>query len=59
MAKRGRPKRIVELTPEQRDELGRWTRRATTAQALALRARVVTCLGSVSQRLLETGLSES
>src|SRR5687767_9587206 len=38
---RGRPKRIVELTDEQREELLRWTRRATTAQALALRARVV------------------
>ena len=41
MAKRGRPKRVVELTTEQREELERWTRRATTAQALALRARVV------------------
>ena len=41
MAKRGRPKRIVELTAQQREELERWTRRATTAQALALRARVV------------------
>jgi transposase len=39
--RRGRPKRIVELTSEQREELLRWTRRATTAQALALRARVV------------------
>lgn len=41
MAKRGRPKRILSLTQEQRDELLRWTRRATTSQALALRARVV------------------
>jgi transposase len=38
---RGRPKRIVELTEAQREELTRWTRRATTAQALALRARIV------------------
>jgi transposase len=38
---RGRPKRIVELTVEQREELTRWTRRATTAQALALRARII------------------
>ena len=38
---RGRPKRIVELTEEQREELLRWTRRATTAQALAQRARIV------------------
>ena len=41
MAKRGRPKRIVELTDAQREELERWTRRATTAQSLALRARIV------------------
>jgi transposase len=38
---RGRPKRIVQLTVEQREELTRWTRRATTAQALAMRARVI------------------
>lgn len=41
MARRGRPKRIVELTAEEREELTRWTRRTTTAQALAMRARVV------------------
>jgi transposase len=39
--RRGRPKRIVELTNAQRDELVRWTRRSTTAQALALRARII------------------
>ena len=39
--RRGRPKRIVELTTEQREELLRWTRRPTTAQALALRARII------------------
>ncbi len=33
MAKRGRPKRIVDLTAEQKEELERWTRRSTTAQA--------------------------
>jgi transposase len=38
---RGRPKRIVELTVDQREELTRWTRRATTAQALAMRARII------------------
>ncbi|HEY8072995.1 MAG TPA: IS630 family transposase [Labilithrix sp.] len=38
---RGRPKRIVELTDEQREELTRWTRRATTANALAMRARII------------------
>src|SRR5215470_18655640 len=39
--RRGRPKRIVELAREQREELIRWTNRPTTAQALALRARIV------------------
>jgi hypothetical protein len=34
---RGRLKRIVELTDEQREEFTRWTRRATTARALAAR----------------------
>lgn len=41
MARRGRPKRIVELTAEQREELVRWTRRTTTAAGLALRARII------------------
>jgi len=41
MARRGRPKRIVELTAEQREELARWTRRTTTAAGLALRARII------------------
>lgn len=38
---RGRPKRIVELSDDQREELVRWTRRSKTAQALAMRARIV------------------
>jgi transposase len=38
---RGRPKRIVELTDVQREELQRWARRATTANALAMRARII------------------
>jgi transposase len=37
----GRPKTALVLTAEQRDELERWTRRSTTAQALASRARVI------------------
>ena len=41
MAARGiRPVRL-ELTPEQRATLEQWTPRRSTAQALALRARVV------------------
>jgi transposase len=37
----GRPKTALTLTREQREELERWIRRRTTAQALALRARVI------------------
>lgn len=38
---RGRPLVPVTLTAAERDELERWKRRHTTAQALALRARIV------------------
>lgn len=37
----GRPVAPVHLTSEERDTLLRWTRRAKTAQALALRARLI------------------
>ena len=37
----GRPLAPLQLTAEERETLARWTRRATTAQALALRARLV------------------
>jgi transposase len=37
----GRPLKELRLTQAERDELMRWTRRASTAQALALRARIV------------------
>ncbi|WP_331731515.1 helix-turn-helix domain-containing protein [Streptomyces sp. NBC_01718] len=48
---RGFPRRGPKLEPlllseEERTELERWTRRATSAQALALRARIVlACAG--------------
>ena len=41
MAERGRPKAPLVLTDEERRTLQRWTRRAKTAQALALRAKIV------------------
>jgi transposase len=41
MAERGRPKAPLTLTDDERQTLERWSRRATTAQALALRARIV------------------
>jgi transposase len=41
MPKTGRPKAALTLTDEERDTLTRWSRRAKSAQALALRARIV------------------
>jgi transposase len=41
MAERGRPKAPLVLTDEEEQTLERWSRRGTTAQALALRARIV------------------
>jgi transposase len=37
----GRPKAGLELTGAERDQLTRWARRAKSAQALALRAKIV------------------
>lgn len=37
----GRPKAGLELTDDERDQLIRWARRARSAQALALRAKIV------------------
>src|SRR5215203_1010553 len=41
MARTGRPKAVLELTAEEREQLRRWARRATSAQALAMRSRIV------------------
>src|SRR5215212_4325701 len=41
MAERGRPKAPLTLTDDERQTLERWARRAKTAQALALRAKIV------------------
>jgi transposase len=41
MAGRGRPSAELVLTDEERQTLERWTRRAKSAQALALRCRIV------------------
>jgi transposase len=43
---RGRPKPPLTLTAEEIDTLQRWTRRPTTAQALAERARIVLACAS-------------
>src|SRR5262249_19672959 len=39
--KRGRPKQIPTITEEEREQLEQWTRRRTTAQALARRAAII------------------
>jgi transposase len=41
MARTGRPLPVLELSPDEREELQRLARRPKTAQALALRARIV------------------
>jgi transposase len=41
MAKTGRPKAALELADEERAQLRRWARRRKSAQALALRSRIV------------------
>jgi transposase len=41
MPRTGRPKAELTLTGEERAQLERWTRRATSSQALALRSRIV------------------
>ena len=41
MAQRGRPSARVVLSEEERETLGRWARRPKSAQALALRCRIV------------------
>jgi len=41
MARTGRPKAVLEVTAEERADLERYARGRTTAQALALRARIV------------------
>ena len=37
----GRPKAVLELTVEEREQLTRWERRRKASQALALRSRIV------------------
>ena len=41
MTHRGTPTVVVELTADERETLQRWARRPTSAQALALRCRIV------------------
>lgn len=45
MAKRGRSEGELVLTGQERDQLVRWSRRAKSSQALALRSRSVLACG--------------
>jgi transposase len=47
----GRPKAGLELTAAERDQLTRWARRAKSAQALAMRAKIVlACADGLSNK---------
>lgn len=51
MARTGRPKAELVLTDEEREQLLRWSRRAKSAQAVALRARIVlTCAEGLTNK---------
>jgi transposase len=41
MPRTGRPRQVLELTGEEREQLVRWERRGKSSQALALRSRIV------------------
>jgi transposase len=41
MPRTGRPKALLVLSDEEREQLGRWARRRKSSQALALRSRIV------------------
>ena len=41
MPRTGRPKAALVLSEDEREELGRWSRRARSSQALALRSKIV------------------
>src|ERR1035437_302664 len=41
VARTGRPKTVLTLTDQEREQLVRWSRRAKSSQALALRSKIV------------------
>jgi transposase len=57
MARTGRPKTELTLTGEEREQLTRWARRASSAQALALRSRIVLfCAEGLSNKAIAEDL---
>ena len=57
MARTGRPKASLVLTNDEREQLVRWSRRAKSAQALALRSRIVlACVDGTDNKTVATRL---
>jgi hypothetical protein len=51
MPRTGRPKALLELTADEREQLSRWARRRKSSQALALRSRMVLgCAAGLSNK---------
>ena len=51
MARTGRPKTELTLAEDERDQLVRWSRRAKSSQALALRSKIVlACAGGADNK---------
>src|SRR5215208_6589477 len=60
MARTGRPKAPLILTNDERETLGRWSRRAKSAQALALRCRnVLACATGATNKQVAAELGVS
>src|SRR6478736_4662705 len=60
MARSGRPKVLLELTSEERRQLERWALRPKSAQALALRSRIVLhCADGLSNKEVAARAPES
>ncbi len=57
MPRTGRPKAELALSTEEREQLVRWSRRAKTAQALALRSKIVlACAGGADNKTVAAQL---
>jgi len=60
MARTGRPKTVLTLTDEEREQLVRWSRRAKSSQALALRSKIVlACAKGTDNRRLSRRTAHS
>lgn len=53
MARTGRPMSELTLAQDEREQLVRWSRRAKSSQALALRSKIVlSCAGGANNKPL-------